>query len=112
MPHFPLGKIRNSIKVAASHSASFAQLCSAVRVVRAEKGKSISAKGSNSSLTFMLAKHKCMGKVHPTGGGLKGGKVALMNLNFLWMSEEAGSCRATESHVFHQYRDRDGTATG
>ena len=112
MPHFPLGKTRNSIKVAGSHSASFAQLCSVVHVVRAEKGKSISAKGSDSSLTFMLAKHNCFGKVHLMGGGLKDKKVALINLNLLWMSAEAGSSRATEGHVFHQYRDGDGTAMG
>lgn len=63
MPHFPLGKTRNGIKVAGSRSASFAQLCSVVHVVEAEKGKSISAKGRDSSLIFALARHKCIGKV-------------------------------------------------
>lgn len=102
MPHFPLGKIKNGIKVAGSRSASFAQLCSAVRVVTDEKGKSISAKGTDSSLTFTLARRKCVSKVRLVGGGLKGRKVALMKLNLLWMSAEVGSSRATESHAFRQ----------
>lgn len=71
MPHFPLWKTRNGIKVAGSHSASFAQLCSVVHIVRDEKGKSLSAKGRDSS-NFMLAKHKCFGKVHLDGWWLEG----------------------------------------
>lgn len=53
------------------HSLSFAP-CSHCQT---KKGKSISAKGNDSSLTFMLAKHKCFSKVHLMGGGLKDRKV-------------------------------------
>lgn len=53
------------------HSLNFA-VC---RHCQTKKGKSISAKGNDSSPAFILAKHKCFSKVHLMGGSLKDRKV-------------------------------------
>lgn len=96
MPHFPLRK--SGIKVGGSRGASFAQLCPEVSVLRAEKGKSRSAQGRDSSLPFLLPKRKSFGEKHLVEGqgSCWGEFKSLVEALVPPDQTEAGSARAAE----------------